>query len=72
MAATGLITGVFEVTQAGGSLGIIIASSVLSWTGLTLCWAMAIGKDPTGIFDGPSGIRTLDLGIKSPLLYQLS
>ena len=45
MAATGLITGVFEVTQAGGSLGIIIASSVLSWTGLTLYWVMAIWKD---------------------------
>ena len=29
-------------------------------------------KDTTGIFGGPSGIRTLDLGIKSPLLYQLS
>ena len=23
-------------------------------------------------FGGPSGVRTLDLGIKSPLLYQLS
>src|SRR4051794_29558277 len=29
-------------------------------------------RDLVGLYDGPGGIRTRDLGIKSPLLYQLS
>ena len=39
--------------------------------------ALATKKRPTGVdrflfYGGPSGVRTLDLGIKSPLLCQLS
>lgn len=33
VAATGLVTGVFDVTQAGASFGIIIAGSILIWVG---------------------------------------
>ena len=33
VAATGLVTGVFDITQAGASFGIIIAGMTLIWLG---------------------------------------
>ena len=33
IAATGLVTGVFDITQAGASFGIIIAGMTLIWLG---------------------------------------
>ena len=35
-------------------------------------WANALWRWPANVSGGPAGVRTLDLGIKSPLLYQLS
>ena len=35
-------------------------------------WANALWRWPANVSGGPAGVPTLDLGIKSPLLYQLS
>ena len=72
--------------SAGGRCG-AFAPCALRWQTLTRLLssaprrvrtrAPATKKRPTGVdrllfYGGPSGVRTLDLGIKSPLLCQLS